>query len=164
MELADLVKAYLMNQVAHTQGHMGTAYDMRMSPAYVDYKRGVEVVPEWVSRPGTNQQRREATQWHGAGFTGQQDVGKKLEGTNMEVPYNIMQGLYKLGYLAGVKPSAIEGDPSAMERISGNKYTKPALTLSALANLYKAKNPDSKYSLDFITPEGAPGLMATTKF
>lgn len=162
MSVSDLLQAFLANQAAHTQGHMASAEQMGM-PSYVDWQRGVEVVPPWVSNPQTEDQRRAATMWHGAGFMGQQNTGKQAEGGSFQQPYDLAQGLYKALYSLGVKPSGISGDIENMERISGNRYVKPLLGVSALSDLYRAYNPDAKFGIDFVAPQGAPGIQLNFK-
>lgn len=165
MEIAELLKAFLMNQAAHTGGHMQNAYDAGMDPAYVNWKKGVEVVPSWVSSPQNDQQKRTATQWQGSGFTGQQELGNEESMKEMASEYALAQGLYKLGYLSKLTlPTGTQGDVENMERISGNKMTPALLGLSALSDLYKAYNPESRLSADFITPQGAPGIKFNWKF
>jgi hypothetical protein len=164
MDFQNILKAVLMNQAAHTGGHMDMAYQMGMRPAYVDYKNLEEVVPRWVSSPRNDDERRKATAWHGAGFEGQQDLGKQLFGTETKQSYDRSQGLYKLAYALGVHPSSIEGDVESMERISGNKATKALLGASALSDIFGYYNPDRRWGLDFITPQGAPGLKFNWRF
>lgn len=166
MDYAELLKAFLMNQAAHTQGHMSMSYDMGMDPRLtgVNWRQGTESVPDWVISPRTDQQRQAATQWNGAGFTGQQKLRNQLMGSEIAPEYNIAQGLQKLGYLAGIKPSGTAGDIENMERISGNKMVTPLLGASALSDLYQAYNPDSRWNLEYITPQGAPGLQFNWKF
>lgn len=167
MDYSELLKAFLMNQAAHTQGHMQNAYSAGMVPAHVDWSQGIEVVPEWVSNPRTDQQRIAATKWQGAGFEGQQDMGKQLLGSGMEQEYALAQGISKLLYpiLAPmVSKSLGEGDIENIERFSGNKATAPLLGVSALSDLYQAYNPGSRFSADFITPQGAPGLKLNWRF
>ena len=143
---------------------MEEAYRQGMSPAYVDWKEGVEVVPNWVSNPRTKQQKRAAGIWHGAGFKKQQEGARQLEGTDLESTYRAVEGLYKLAYLAGLKSKATRGDVKNLEQISGNKATGGLLALSALADLYKAKKPNRKWDYSFDVIDGAPGGRLDYRF
>ena len=164
MGIVNLLQSFLLNQGAHTQGHMDLAYQMGMHPAYVDYRNLQEVVPRWVSHPRTDDERRRAAAWHAAGFKGQEQLGKQAAETELAQPYELTQGLYNLGYALGVQPSSIEGDVDQLERISGNKATRAFLATSALTKILNSRNPDSRWSLDFIAPQGAPGLKYSVKF
>lgn len=164
MAFKNLLKAALMNQATHTQGHMDEAYRQGMSPAYVDWSEGVEVVPRWVSNPKTDQQKRAASIWHGAGFKGQAEAGEQLQGTELELPYRAIEGLSKLGYIAGMKTSGTQGDIENLERTSGNKLIKPIVGVSAVVDLLKAYKPNKDWDVRFVTPQGAPGLMFNKRF
>lgn len=144
---------------------MDEAYRQGMSPAYVDWKQGAEIVPGWVSYPSTNQQKRAASIWHGAGFEGQQNAREAIANSNLKSEYDLMMGLYKIGYLLGIRPSgATRGDIENIKRSSGNDKADILIGLSAISDLMQAANPESRWSLDFITPQGAPGLKLNWKF
>lgn len=164
MDFQGLLKAGLMNQATHTGGHMEEAYRQGMRPAYVDWSEGVEVVPRWVNNPQNDQQKRAAGIWHSAGFEEQQETARKLEGTGLEGDFRLTEGLYKLGYLAGLHSSNTQGDVESLTRISGNKATPGLLGFSALVDLYKSQNPDPSWDINFIAPSGAPGLLFSREF
>ena len=153
-----------MNQATHTGGHMDEAYRQEMRPAYVDWEQGVEVVPRWVDNPQNDQQKRAASIWHSSGFTGQKDASNRLEGESIKPTFDAMQGLSKLAYLSGIMPSETQGDPENIKRTSGNNFADILIGLSALSDFFQASNPDSGFSLDYIAPQGAPGLKANWKF
>ena len=162
MDFLDLAQALAANQAAHTSGHIDTAHQMGI-PAYVDWGKRIEVMPPRTYNPRTDQEKQVAGILNGAGFVGQQNLGKTAQGTSFQQPYDLMQGLYKAGYLLGAKPSGISGDIENMERISGNKYTKSLLGASALSDLYRAYNPNANWGIDFVTPQGAPGIQLNFK-
>jgi len=164
MDYSEVLKALLMNQATHTGGHMEEAYRQGMRPSYVDWGKGIEVVPRWVSNPRTSQQKRSAAQWHGAGFKGQQKSARQLQDTELEQTYRAIEGLYKLGYLGGVKSKNAQGDIKNLERITGNKATGTLLAISALTDLYKSKKPNKKWDYEFDVVGGAPGGKFTYRW
>ena len=166
MDVFAYLAALLMAAGAHTGGHMDLAHRMGMNPAYVDYRTMSERVPAWVSNPRTEQERRAATTWHGAGFEGQDAFKQSINDPDDRDRYRLMSGLYKLGYsLLGPQGSyAGEGDVGSMKRISRNKFVVPLLSVSALNDMYRGSTgeklaPWMPDEIDFSTFEqGTPGL------
>ena len=77
---------------------------------------------------------------------------------------SLVNDLIKGLYLAGAPmkmwnqlASGSGGDIAGMEQASGNKYVKPLLGASLVADLLTAKNPNSKWSYGFDVIDGAPG-------
>ena len=95
-----------------------------------------------------------------SGLIGQQEFVDRLPEGNLKKAALIMSALGKLSYAA--RPGGINGtgDVNTLQGAKGQNVAPLALGLSGLADLYKAKNPDTKWSLDFTqTQSGTPGLM-----
>lgn len=145
---------------AHPWGHISEANKMGV-PGKVDYRHGVEMYDQnaWNKLSPAEQARI-----HAAGFEGQQTFGNALSGSSMEDEMRLANALYKFGYAAGIKPQGTEGDLNYLEKLSGNRMTKSLLGASAATDLLGVYDPKRKWDLNFIAPEGAPGLMFKMRF
>jgi len=159
MDLSNVaISGLLSAALAHPYGHVSEG-GKKGVPMRVDYRNMVE---KWE---GKAKNKKDETDIHGAGFETQDKVGRATKGSKLEESMRLVNSLYKLGYMMGIKSKGTPGDFDLMEQSSGNKYTKPLVGLSALADLYKAKNPNSKGDLSFSTfGQGAPGLLYTRRF
>lgn len=140
--------------VLHPQGHNIEAERLGV-PLHVDYKNMIE---KWEP-PKDN---RVSSRIHGAGFSAQDLASHILSGTKYEVPLRIANMLYKIGYSPSVKANISDNqktDIGNLRETTGNKYVGPIIGATALADLIKAYRPDDKWDVQFITPEGAPGLQ-----
>lgn len=148
--------------IVHPQGH-NIAGEQVGVPVHVDYRNAME---KW----NPPEDWRKEAQIQGGGFGMQDTAAHLLSGTEAETPMRYANALYKLGYLSGLAlPNSsgggtIGGDVKNLERVSGNKNVDMLLGLSALADLIKANNPKSNWDMQFITPEGAPGLKMNWKW
>lgn len=105
---------------------------------------------------------------HGGGFSMQDEIARAADDPN----YSIGNAIIKLAHLLDVPQMLSKdirensgGDLKAMKKESGNKEVKGLLALSLLADLYKAKHPESTSSLSFTTlDEGTPGLIWQKRF
>jgi hypothetical protein len=165
INLQDLALAMALSYGgAHPMGHMSRASQYGV-PGKVDFGRGVEMYDQnsWNKLTPAEQAKI-----HAAGFEGQQTLSNALTGSDMEEEMRLAQALYKLGYIAGVKPGGTDGDPELLSKTTGmNRGRMNALIgTSALADLYRVKRPGGKSSLDFgVLDEGrAPGLVYKMKF
>jgi hypothetical protein len=163
ISLQDLALAMaLSGGIAHPMGHMGKAGQYGVTGKI---RSGVETYNQNSWNKLTD---AEKARIHAAGFEGQQTFSNALTGSSMEEEMRLAQALYKLGYVAGIKPGGTEGDPELLSRTTGmNKGRMNALIgTSALADLYRAKRPGGNSSLDFeVLDEGrAPGLVYKMKF
>lgn len=163
--MTSFLQAMAANQIAHTGGHMDLAYKSGMNPAYVDYGRRVEVVPDWVSNPANDSQRRLATDWQNAGFEAQQELYKSAPDAETKKWLRAAGGLYKLLYPLATPPDT-NGDVENMKKLSGNRKAGGLLALTGLNDLITAENPKPASwwpdYLDMTTfNQGAPGLKAT---
>ena len=149
--LADILMAAALTQAAHTGGHFIEA-DMQNVPMGLDV-RGLK--ENWK----TPDAEKDAL-LHGAGYRFQ-DTLAKASGSPLISGLN---GLYKLGYLAKfpqkVLGADIPGDDVNLARVTGNSHVPSFIALGALADFYKAKNPNTKWGLGFWQHPltGAPGL------
>lgn len=167
MDFVDLLKAVLMNQAAHTQGHMQESYDQRMGQSYVDYGNMIEVMPRWVSNPRPGQQTRAASRIYSAGFKGQDEAGESLRDTEMKAPYDLASAIYKAMYLAGL-PRALgaetKGDDKMLNALHGS-FPSVAIAGGAVGDVLEYLYPDSRFGIKTgYSAEGLPLLMATYRF
>ena len=148
---------------AHPMGHMGRASQYGV-PGKVDFGRGVEM---YDKNAWNKLSPEEQAKIHAAGFEGQQTLSNALMGSSMEDEMRLAQALYKIGYVAGIKPGGTEGDPQLIAENTGmNRGRVNALLgTSALADLYRAKRPGNS-NLDFTVLEDgrAPGLVYQMKW
>ena len=148
---------------AHPWGHISEASKLGV-PGKVDYRRGVEMYNQNAWNKLTPEEQAKI---HAAGFEGQQTLSNALTGSSMEDEMRLAQALYKLGYIAGIKPGGTEGDPQLISENTGMSRGRvnALLGTSALADLYRAKRP-GRSNLDFtVLDEGrAPGLVYNFKF
>ena len=156
MELSDLSQILAALGISggyiHPQGHVASGMENNI-PMTVDYGKRREY---WQD---TGDPRID-TQIHAGGFTEQDKLSHAMGGTDQETAMHIANALYKLGYLSKISiPRDIPGDVESIEKISGNKYTKPIIGASALMDILKASNPKDRWDVQFIAPEGAPGLQ-----
>lgn len=97
-----------------------------------------------------------------SGLIGQQEFVGRLPDGNLKKAALFVSALNKIGYglMPGGAGASSEGDMGTLNRAKGQNMAPVALGLSGLADLYRAKNPDTKWSLDFAqTQNGTPGLM-----
>lgn len=158
MGLNELLQAYLIAQGSHTGGHFIQAQNpddpMDDVPISLDLKNLTE---KW--RTPDN---RTAADIHGAGFGFQDTIRNLIPDEETRNNVGEMSALIKGLYLAGVpmklsKQMKSGGDIEALERTSGNRYVKPLVGISALADLYDIP-------IKFTTVNGAPGLMYSMRF
>ena len=100
---------------AHPWGHISEASKMGV-PGKVDYKRGVEMYDQ---NAWNKLSPEEQAKIHAAGFEGQQTLSNALTGSSMEDEMRLAQALYKLGYVAGIKPGGTQGDPGLIAETTG---------------------------------------------
>lgn len=102
----------------------------------------------------------------GAGFRAGDGMTNALAGTRYERPARVVNALNKIGYAAF--PESLqggEGDAAMINRTKGNNAGQAALTVSALADLYKAYRPDQRWDLNYWQgEEGTPGLQFTYRW
>ena len=161
--LPDLLAAMALSYGgAHPWAHISEAGKMGV-PGKVDYRRGVEMYDQ---NAWNKLSPEEQAKIHAAGFEGQQTLSNALTGSSMEDEMRLANALYKLGYIAGIKPGGTEGDPELISRSTGASkgQVNSMLGLSAIADLYRAKRPGNS-NLDFTVMDGnAPGLMYRMKW
>ena len=95
-----------------------------------------------------------------SGLIGQQEFVNRLPDGNLKKAALIMSSLGKISY--AIRPGGINGtgDVNTLQGAKGDNVSPVALGLSGLADLYRAKNPGTKWSLGFAqTENGTPGLM-----
>lgn len=106
---------------------------------------------------------KKATDIHGAGFAWQDNIRNLIPDKETRDNVGKMSALIKGLYLTGVPQklsrqiTSTGGDIEDMKRVSGNKYVKPLVAASALADLYDVP-------LKFTTINGSPGLMYNMRF
>lgn len=162
MDLSKLIATALLSSgLVHPHGHVQSGNESGV-PTTIDYKNMVE------NRDGKFKNVSDETDWNGSGFTAQDKFKRALDSPEAD----LATGLYKLLYpitQSKVAPTGVSGgDIGEMRRLSGNKYVKESLALSALWDLLKStkagreklKNKD----LSFTTIDGNPGLTATWRF
>jgi len=102
----------------------------------------------------------------GAGIRGQQSMVDSLPQGDLKDNVTLMSALNKLAY--AIKPTGFnlmsgeepEGDTAMLNRLKPQNIMQPALIASGLADLYKSRYPDTKWSLDFgQSQRGTPTLM-----
>lgn len=94
-----------------------------------------------------------------SGLIGQQEFVDRLPDGGLKKAALFVSALNKIGY--GVAPDGAGslGDMGTLNKAKGQNIAPLALGLSGLADLYRAKNPDTKWSLDFAqTENGTPAL------
>lgn len=187
MGLADIIASYLLLSGGHTLSHLSVA-NQTGAPASIDYRSGGErwMQPDseydWNAptfRPGQKMRVRTTpgaepghiqigmpkagvpaeTDRHGAGFEGQDVISHAMDTPESASANAVYKLLYASGLTMGRNMSEWAGDIDAMEKQSGNRYTKEMIVASVLADLMKVRNPKQNWDVGFSTfGTGQPGL------
>ena len=157
-DLASLLLALGISSGVHPLGHFQTGNDLNV-PVDVNWGQRTE---SW-----NTPDKRKDSEIAGGGFGIQDKLAQGLGQDDSSM--RLANALYKLGYMSKLTlpQSSLAyggGDVEQMQRESGNKYTKSLLGASALFDLWKSQNPKSNFDLQFVAPNGSPGLMGTWRF
>lgn len=157
--LASLLMATPLIMGVHEGSHQAEADNQSVQMKW-DKVQG-ELMPLWkaMNKGDKDKLARIAN----AGLIGQQEFVNRLPEGNLKTAALIMSSLGKASY--GLRPGGINGtgDVNTLQGAKGQNIAPLALGLSGLADLYRVKNPETKWSLDFAqTQDGTPGLMYRT--
>jgi len=160
ISLKDLAAAMALSYGgAHPQGHLNEARKLGVR-GRVDYKEMVERYNREQFDALTDEEKAKI---HAAGFEGQQTFANALSGTSMDKESRIANALYKLGYIANIKPKGTKGDPELLAETSKTSRGRINSLLAASAAYDLMGGKDS--SLDFRLLDGnAPGLVYNKRF
>lgn len=156
MNIPETLLAYMLSQGAHTLGHFKQGNDLGIG---MKLDGTAEIWDRESEYPQEN------ARIHGAGYRAQNALAKMADGTKYEPTMRMGNALNKLGYLLGentpLPPADGWSDNDGLDRSIGKHYGREALAISALADLYKAKNPGQNWDLGYWQDEmtGAPGLQ-----
>ena len=147
--LKELLLAWFFISGAHTIGHIQEGHDQRKP---VSVKGFAE---HWNEGKDVNADSR----IHGAGFRIQDKLGDMMDSTDMGQATHLANALYKIGFLSGsTRLVGLDGDIENLKKNTGSPVNV-FIGLSALMDLYKVKNPQSSWQLNFWQSElGTPGL------
>jgi len=155
MDAESLIAALLISGgFVHPYGHVAEG-SKRGVPMRVDYESFAE---EWEEPENKN----DAISIHGAGFKAQDDVARRIDDPKAREAAYLANAILKGTYAMGLPDMIAKGMPKGgdygkMTELSGNKYTRKTLALSALMDLLNARNPDSNLSMGL---EVMPGSTA----
>jgi hypothetical protein len=166
--IAEYLLAYGLMFASHEAGHDLQANREGIKLAWkwsANRPDGAIPGPIWEYDPD-NRRASQKARMEGAGFLGQDTLSKVVQGTRWEKPVRLASAYQKLGsvfwFPGENNGSYIYGDVRSLEYYTGSKAASYALTASALFDIYKALNPETKWSLDFHQfNRGAPGLKFT---
>jgi len=143
----------------HPYGHISEGNKQGVQ-GRVDYK---DMVERYNREQWNKLSDEEKAKIHAAGFDGQQMFANALYGKGMEKEAKIVNALYKLGYISGIKPKDTKGDPELLAESSKTSKGRINALLAASAAYDLMGGKDS--SLDFRVLDGnAPGLVYTKRF
>ena len=157
MDVESLIAALLISGgFVHPQGHVSEGYKQDV-PLRIDYRTLTE------KRINNNEADAEGeTALYGAGFKAQDDVARRIDDPKAREAAYLANAILKGTYAMGIPDMIAKGMPKGgdygrMTELSGNKYTRKTLALSALMDLLNARNPDSNLSMGL---EVMPGSTA----
>jgi len=157
MDAGEIMAALLATSALHTGGHFDAAAKSTKSvPMHLDLKNMAEA---WSDKGLSDS---EANQIDSAGFTAQD----KVTGRANNKALSTATGLYKLAYAGGsAKMMGGKGnDDFDWMKQHGGKYAKEAAVISAVSDLLHGMGAINNGRLEFIAPEGAPGLAYTRRW
>lgn len=155
--LASLLMAVPLVMGAHEGNHQTEADNQGVQMKW-NRVQG-ELLPLWEALGVKDKSR--AARLANSGLIGQQEFIERLPDGNLKKAALLISALNKISY--GLLPSGVGandvGDIATLNMAKGQNMAPLALGLSGLADLYRAKNPETKWSLDFAqTQDGTPGL------
>ena len=158
--LASLLAALPLVMGAHEGSHQAEADNQGVQMKW--NKVQGEFLPLWEALDKGDKDR--LARIANAGLIGQQDFVDRLPEGDLKTATLFVSALNKIGYgllPGGMRASDIgSGDIGTLNRVKGQNMAPVALGLSGLTDLYRVKNPGTKWSLDFAqTQDGTPGLM-----
>lgn len=159
--LASLLMATSLIMGVHEGSHQAEADNQGVQVKW-DKEQG-EVMPLWKVMNKGNKDK--LARIANAGLIGQQEFVSRLPEGDLKTAALIMSSLGKVSY--SLRPGGINGtgDVNSLQSAKGDNIAPIALGLSGLADLYRAKNPDTKWSLDYTqTQDGTPVLEYTTQW
>ena len=156
--LSSLLMAAPMVMGAHEGSHQSEADNQGIHMRWEKESR--ELLPLWKVLRNTDKEK--LAKIANSGLIGQQEFINRLPEGDLKKAALIVSSLDKLGYSlspVGTGGSGY-GDMKTLNEAKGDNVSPVALGISGLADLYRAKNPGTKWSLDFTqTQNGTPGLM-----
>lgn len=159
--LASLLMATSLIMGVHEASHQAEADSQSVQMKW-DKVQG-ELMPLWKAMNKGDKDR--LARIANAGLIGQQEFVNRLPEGDLKIAALIMSSLGKASY--GLRPGGINGtgDINSLQGAKGDNMAPLALGLSGLVDLYRAKNPDTKWSLDFAqTQDGTPGIEWKTQW
>jgi len=145
MDFKELAAALALSAGAvHPLGHVSEG-GKRGVPIRVHYKNMAE---HWQKEP---KNAGDEAAIHGAGFQAQDDVARAIEDKDTREAAYLANAILKGGYAARVTDklgkNVSGGDIGGMERVSGNRLTRPLVGFSAIMDLIKSQRPEQTWDV-----------------
>lgn len=151
--------ALLDSGLVHPQGHVIAGKENNI-PVEIDYKTKTE---NWKTKD-----KEKDSKINAGGFKYQGLLADALDGSKINEESRTALALYKFLYpllVDKVTSGKSKGDIKNLENSSDSRNVKGLLYLSALSDLYRARNPEGNGLLKFTTfDNGTPGLIYERKF
>ena len=153
MNLLDLILTGGLLVGGHELGHEARSEDLNI-PLDWNIREG-----QWRVPKGTT--KKDLSDISGAGFALQDILAERME----KPEARLANLLHKASYLTNFPRRVGGNDLTNIKNYEGNRLSYGLLGASALADLYKWRNPDSTWDLNFTTfDQGAPGLLFRKRF
>lgn len=155
--IVELLLAVAVTSGTHTLGHIEEGNKQEVK---------VTLNPKELTESWSTPDRSKRMLIHGAGFRSQDALSRFTDSKKIGKSVSLANGLYKLGYLAKI-PQRLGvntlGDAPLIDKDTDNKVASYSVLLSALSDLYKAKEPEANFGLEFWqSKKGAPGVKFRT--